>query len=483
MNYRMIAKSIGNLLMVEAACMLPSFLVSLIYMESDLPAFAWSIALAMLGGFALTCLKARTPDLYARDGYAVVALGWVLMSVIGALPFLFSGAIPRPVDAVFESISGFTTTGATILRDIERLPHGILFWRSFTHWMGGMGVLVMMIAILPSVKANTIHILRAESPGPTPGKLVPKISQTAKILYAIYILLTLAETILLLLGGMPLYDALIHAFSTAGTGGFSNRNLSVAAYGSAYIEVVITLFMFLFGVNFTLYFIAFRRGGLRNALRDEELRYYFFIALAATLMIAVVNYGQVYRSPLLSLRHAAFQVSSVMTTTGFSTVDFNLWPVFSRLILLLLMFIGASAGSTGGGIKVVRSIVLLKTVQREITRINHPRAVRAIKINGHVVDEAVVSGVMAFFFFYILIFVSAVMVVALEGRDLITTVTSVVATINNVGPGLNAVGPMGNFAGFSPLSKIVLSLCMIIGRLEVYPVMLLFFPGFWKKGI
>jgi len=482
LNYRMVAKSIGNLLIVEAACMLPSLLVSLIYMQGDLSAFALAIALTSFCGFLLSRLKTETANLYARDGCAIVALGWVLLSVFGALPFLLSGAIPRPIDAIFEAISGFTTTGATILSEIESLPRGILFWRSFTHWMGGMGVLVMMIAILPSVKANTIHILRAESPGPSPGKLVPKISQTAKILYTIYTLLTLAEVLLLVLGGMPLYDALVHSFATAGTGGFSNRNLSVAAYQSSYIEIVITVFMFLFGVNFTLYYTAFKRGGLRTALRDEELRSYFFIALAAVLMIALFNYRSIYQSLFLSLRHAAFQVSSVMTTTGFSTVDFNLWPVFSRVVLLLVMFVGASAGSTGGGIKVIRTLVLVRVVQREITRINHPRAVRTIKINGRVVDEEVVSGVMAFFFFYILIFVAAVLTVSLEGKDMVSTVTSVIATINNVGPGLNIVGPAGNFGSFTVPSKLVLSLCMIIGRLEIYPVMLLLFPSFWKRG-
>lgn len=481
MNYRMIGKSIGNLLLVEAACMLPSLLVALMYPEADAMAFIAAIALTVAAGFALALPKVKETSLYARDGFAIVALGWILLSVFGALPYLFSGAIPRVEDALFEAVSGFTTTGATILKEIEPLPKGILFWRAFTHWMGGMGVLVMMIAVLPSVKANTIHILKAESPGPTPGKLVPKISQTAKILYLIYIVLTVAELIFLLAGGMPLYDSLIHSFSTAGTGGFSNRNASVAAYGSRYIDVVITVFMFLFGVNFTLYYMVFK-GDLKSALKDEELRYYFFIVAAATLLIAVNIYGPVYRSFASSLRYSAFQVSSLITTTGFATADFNLWPVFSQLILMLIMFIGASAGSTGGGIKVIRILVLFKVIKREVTRINHPRAVRTIKINGRVMDEEVVSGVMAFFFFYIFVFSTAVLLVALEGQDIVTTVTSVIATLNNVGPGLNVVGPVGNFATLSVLSKVVLSFCMIIGRLEIYPIMLLMFPSFWKKG-
>ena len=481
MNYRMIGKSIGNLLLVEAACMLPSLLISLIYPESDGAAFAVAIALTTAAGFLLSRLKSNTGGLYARDGFAIVALGWILLSAFGALPFLLSGAIPRVEDALFESISGFTTTGASILREVESLPRGILFWRSFTHWMGGMGVLVMMIAIMPSVKANTIHILKAESPGPTPGKLVPKVSQTAKILYLIYILLTATQVVFLVAGGMPLYDSLVHSFSTAGTGGFSSRNLSVAAYGSDYIEIVITVFMFLFGVNFTLYYTAFK-GGLKNALHDEELRIYFFTVVGAAALIAINVYSQVYRTLGESVQHAAFQVSSLITTTGFATADFNLWPVFSQLILLLLMFVGASAGSTGGGLKVVRVVVLFKVIKRELTRVIHPRAVRTIKLNGRLVDEEVVSGVMAFFYFYILIFVAAVLTVALEGEDIVTTVTSVIATLNNVGPGLGRVGPMGNFADLSVLSKAVLSLCMLIGRLEIYPIMLLMFPSFWKRG-
>ncbi len=477
----MISKSVGNLLLVEAGCMLPSLLVALIYPEADALAFILAIAVTAAAGLALSRVKAGAPGLYARDGFAIVALGWVLLSVFGALPFLFSGAIPGPENALFESISGFTTTGATILKEIESLPRGILFWRAFTHWMGGMGVLVMMIAVLPSVKANSIHILKAESPGPSPGKLVPKISQTAKILYTIYIALTAIEAILLLAGGMPLYDALLHAVSTAGTGGFSNRNAGVAAYGSHYIEIVITVFMFLFGVNFTLYYTALK-GGIKSALKDEELRFYFFIVAAATVMIALNIYGRIYGSFAISLKHSAFQVSSLITTTGFATADFNLWPVFSQLILMLIMFIGASAGSTGGGIKVIRILVLFKVIKREIMRTNHPRAVRSIKVNGRVMDEEMVSGVMAFFFFYILIFSAAVLLVAMEGQDIVTTVTSVIATLNNIGPGLNAVGPMGNFADLSVMSKTVLSLCMIIGRLEIYPVMLLMLPSFWKKG-
>jgi trk system potassium uptake protein TrkH len=409
-----------------------------------------------------------------------VALGWILVSAFGALPFILSGAIPSVIDALFESVSGFSTTGASILRDIEVLPKGILFWRSFTHWMGGMGVLILMIAILPSVKANTLHIMKAEAPGPSPDKFVPKIGQTAKILYIIYITLTAIEVVFLLVGGMSLYDALIHAFGTASTGGFSSRNASVAAYGSIYIETVITVFMLLFGVNFTLYYMGFKRN-IKSALRDEELRFYFGTVVAAIILIVLNINGTVYHSIGESIRYSAFQVGSIITTTGYTTADFNLWPAFSQGILLLLMFIGASAGSTGGGLKCIRVILLFKIIKREITKINHPRAVQTVKINGRVVDEQILSGVMAFFFFSILIFAVSVLAVLLEGKDLITSTTAVIASINNIGPGLGFVGPTGNYADLSILSKGVLSVCMIIGRLEIYPIMLLVFPSFWKR--
>lgn len=481
MNYRMVFKSIGTLLLVEAACMLPSLLVAVILNEGDASAFVISAAVTGVAGFLLTRLKTSRLNLYARDGFAIVALGWILVSAFGTLPFLISGAIPSVIDAIFESVSGFSTTAATILRDIEGLPRGILFWRSFTNWLGGMGVLVLMIAILPSVKANTIHIMKAEAPGPAPGKLVPKIKQTAKILYTIYIVLTAVQAVLLLMGGMPLYDALVHAFSTAGSGGFSSRNGSVAAYNSSYLEMLIAVFMFLFGINFTLYYAAMK-GSWKSALRDEELRFYFFTATAATLMIAFNLYGAVYASLGESLRHAAFQVNSIITTTGFVTADYNLWPVFSQGVLILLMFIGASAGSTSGGMKCVRILVMYKVIRREVTRLNHPRAVQTIKLNGRVMDEETVSGVTTFFVFYMVLFAGAVLLVALEGKDIVTTVTAVIASLNNVGLGLGLVGPRGNFADMSGLSKLVLSLCMLVGRLEIYPVMLLLFPSFWKRA-
>lgn len=480
MNFKMIFKSLGIVLCIEAALMVPSMVVSIIYRQQDSTAFLISILVLLAVGFGMYQIKAENSNIYARDGFAIVAIGWLLVSFFGALPFIFSGAIPSFMDALFESISGFSTTGASILKEIESLPKGILFWRSFTHWMGGMGVLVLFLAILPSVKANTLHIMKAESPGPTPGKLVPKIKETVRILYVIYITLTVIEIILLLSAGMPLYDSFIHAFGTAGTGGFSNRNISVAAYDSAGIDIIITIFMLLFGVNFTLYYQIYRRN-LKSILEDEEFRFYVGIVTASVIVIAFNINKNIYISFWDAVRHSAFQVSSIITTTGYATADFNLWPVFSQCILLVLMLLGASAGSTGGGIKCIRFLLLYKIAKREIARIIHPRSVYVIKVGGRMVEEETLTGVLAFFFLYIFIFIISVLVVSLDGNDMVTTVSSVIATIGNIGPGLGLVGPMGNFSDFSVLSKMVFSLCMIIGRLEIYPLLLLLAPTFWKR--
>ena len=442
--------------------------------------FLLSILIIAAFGLGMRRIKTVKNDIYARDGFAIVALGWLLVSIFGALPFLISGSIPSLMDALFESISGFSTTGSSILREIEGLPKGILFWRSFTHWMGGMGVLILMLAILPSVKGNTLHIMKAESPGPSPEKFVPKIGQAAKILYIIYISLTVMEVILLLMGGMSLYDSLLHAFGTAGTGGFSNKNASVAAFGSVYIETVITVFMLLFGVNFTLYYASFK-GHLKSILRDEELRFYIGTVAAAIILITLNTNGTVFRSIGEAIRYSSFQVSSIITTTGYATADFNLWPVFSQCVLVLLMFIGASAGSTGGGIKCLRVILLFKIIKREIVKCIHPRSVQTVKINGKAVNEEILSGIMAFFFFYIAVFAVAVLAVSLDNKDLVSSATAVIASISNIGPGLGIVGPTGNYADFSILSKGILSVCMLIGRLEIYPILLLFVPTFWKR--
>lgn len=480
MNHKMILKSLGSVLCIEAVCMVPSLLVSIIYCQGDTSSFLLTIAILLLLGLGLRSVKTEMTTIYARDGFAIVALGWLLVSLFGALPFLISGAVPSVIDALFESASAFSTTGASIIREIEGIPKGIVFWRSSAHWMGGMGVLVMMIAILPSVKASTLHIMKAESPGPAPGKFVPKIKETAKILYIIYIVMTAVQVIFLLAGGMPLYDSLIHAFGTASTGGFSSRNASVGAYGSVYIETVITVFMLLFGINFSLYY-ALLKGNMKSLFRDEELRFFLGTVLVASLLIVINTYGSVFQSIGESIRYTSFQVSSVITTTGYATADFTLWPTFSQGLLVILMFMGATAGSTAGGLKCIRILLLFKIVKREVIKIIHPRSVQTVKINGRIVDEEILYGVLTFFFAYIAVFTISIAFVLLDNKDLLSSSTAVVACLSNIGPGLGIVGPAGNFADFSLISKAVLTLCMIIGRLEIYPILLLFAPTFWKR--
>lgn len=480
MNFRMIFKSLGMVLCIEALCMVPALLISSFSRQYDTMAFILTILILIIVGLLMNKIKTVSTNIYSRDGFAIVALGWFMVSFFGALPYVLSGAIPSFIDALFESVSGFSTTGASILKDIEALPRGILFWRSFTNWMGGMGVLVLTLAILPSIKANTLHIMKAESPGPTPEKLVPKIKQTVKILYFIYIILTAFNIIFLLAGGMSLYDSLIHAFGTAGTGGFSNKNMSVAAFNSTYIEVVITVFMLLFGVNFALYYQVYK-GNLKSIFKDEELRFYVGIVVISIVFIALNIDGREVNSIWEALRYSSFQVASVITTTGYATADFNVWPEFSKFVILLLMFIGASAGSTSGGMKCIRILILLKVAKREVSKIIHPKSVYTIKIGGNMVEEETLMGILTFFFLYFAIFIVSVLIISIEGKDLVTTTTSVVSAISNIGPGLGAVGPVGNFADFSAISKSVLSLCMIFGRLEIYPVLLLLTPNFWKR--
>lgn len=477
----MILKSLGVVVSIEALCMLPSLIVSLIYQQGDARSFLYSIIITIAVGVLLFLIRPKSTNFYARDGFAVVALSWILMSLFGSLPFLFSGAIPSPIDAFFETVSGFSTTGSTILQDIESLPKGILFWRSFTHWIGGMGVLVLTLAVLPTVGASSFHIMKAEATGPSTEKLVPKLGQTAKILYAIYTVMTTMQVILLLVAKMPLYDALIHAFGSAGTGGFSNRNLSVGAYGNVAIEVIITVFCFLFGINFSLYF-QILKGNFRNFFKDEEFHFYLGTVVVSILFITIQLLSKGVFNLGESLRHSSFQVVNTITTTGYSSTDFNLWPSFSKLILLILMFFGASAGSTGGGMKCIRIILLLKAARREVARIIHPRAIHTVKSGGKVVDEDILSETKTFFFIHMAIFAVSFLLVSLEGKDLTSTVTSVIATLSNVGPGLEIVGPTGNFADFSVLSKFVFSFCMIAGRLELIPMLILFSPQAWKKG-
>ncbi|NLM27107.1 MAG: TrkH family potassium uptake protein [Clostridiaceae bacterium] len=481
MNIRLIIKNLSIVICIEALCMLFPFLIALIYGQNDAMAFLLSALITFCAGLLMLTTKVKTNNFYTRDGFAVVALSWIFVSVFGSLPFLLSGTIPSPVNAFFETVSGFSTTGATILDNVETLPRGIIFWRSFTQWMGGMGVLVLTAAVLPSAGASFYHVLKAESPGPNPEKLVPKIGQTAKILYSIYIVLTSFLVILLLIAGMPLYDALVHAFATAGTGGFSSKTLSIGAYGSVFIDVIITVFMFLFGINFTLYYHTLK-GNFRSFFKNEEFRFYIGLVFASIIAITLNLVLNGFYSFGEGLRHSAFQVNSIISTTGYSTTDFNLWPVFSKFILVMLMFIGPSAGSTGGSVKCIRFLLLFKIIKRELAKIIHPRVVHTVMIAGKAVDETTLWGTMAFFFIYIIIFVISSLIVALDGKDLISSVTAVITSIGNIGPGLGIIGPMGNYSGFSDLSKIVLSFCMIAGRLEIMPLLVLFSPAAWKRA-
>ena len=407
----------------------------------------------------------------------VTALSWVVMSLVGALPFVFAGAIPSYIDAVFETVSGFTTTGASILTDVEGMSRGLLFWRSFTHWVGGMGVLVFLLAIVPLAGGRSVHIMRAESPGPVVGKLVPKVRDTAMILYGIYITMTVVLIALLLLGGMPLYDSAVHAFGTAGTGGFGIWGDSIAHYDSAYIDVVLSIGMVLFGVNFNIYYLLLM-GKVKSILRSEELRWYLGIIAGATLLIAWNTLSR-WGGMLQSLRYAFFQVASVITTTGFATADFNLWPELSRMLLLVLMLVGACAGSTGGGMKVSRLIIMLKSAKREISRMLHPRSVYTLQFEGKPLEDQTIHNVFTYFFILVFLVIASVLLVSLDNMDFDSTFSAVLACINNIGPGLGIVGPMGSYAALSPLSKLVLILDMLLGRLEIFPMLMLFAPSVW----
>ena len=481
MNITAILNIIGHVMKYEIILLLIPFFVALFYGQGDANAFLYTVLLMIPIALILIKIKGKKNEIYAKEGFLTVGLAWIVISFFGALPFVFSGAIPSLVDAFFETSSGFTTTGASILTEIQSLPKGILFWRSFTHWVGGMGFLIFILALMPTFSGNTIHLLKAESPGPTPGKIVPKIKQTAKILYAIYFVLTLIETIFLKSAGLSWYDSIIHALGTAGTGGFSNMNASVAAFNNPAVEWIITIFMLLFGVNFVLYFQLIR-GNVKAFFKSEELKWYLIAVFASIIIIAVniipFNHGDVTKS----IRDSAFQVSSIVTTTGYATVNFNLWPTLSKVILIMLMFMGAMAGSTGGGIKTIRIVIIFKAIRREIDKILHPRRVKSVKIDGNVVEEETISGVFLFIFAYIIISLIAIFIVSFDNFDVTTTVTSVIATLGNIGPGLEMVGPAGNFSAFSDLSKLVLSFCMLAGRLEIYPMLILFSPSLWKKN-
>lgn len=482
MNRRMVFYMVGRLLQMEALLLLPALVTSLVYGEgavalSFLAAAACAVSLGTLMTFAR--LKTTPETIYAREGFVIVSLAWVLMSAVGALPFVISGEIVSFVDAFFETVSGFTTTGASILTDVESLSYGLLFWRSFTHWVGGMGVLVFVMAILPTEGGGrSMHIMRAEMPGPIVGKLVPKIRDTAKILYLIYVSMTVLQIVLLVCGGMGLFDSIVHTFGTAGTGGFGVRADSIGGY-SPYCQWVIAVFMFLFGVNFNLYYLLLI-GKLRSVFKSGELWCYTAIAVVSTALICI-NIFSLYGNFPDALRYASFQVSSIMTTTGYATADFNLWPLFSRSVLVILMFIGASAGSTGGGIKVSRVMLLVKMIRRELKKLVHPRSVSVVKLEGKKVEEQTLSTTGVYFLVYFLLFFLFFLVISLDNLDFESAFTAVAACFNNIGPGLASVGPAASYAHLSVFSKLVLSASMLLGRLEIFPILVAFSATTWKR--
>lgn len=474
MNRKMIINILGKLLISEAGLMILPFIVDLIYKEGHYISYLITIAILAIIGFIFTRFKTEDKIIYSRDGFVIVSLGWILVSLFGALPFFISGDIPNYLDAFFETVSGFTTTGASILSDVDALSHANIFWRSFTHWIGGMGVLVFIMAVLQLAGGGgSIHLMRAESPGPDVGKLVPKSISTARILYCIYFVMTVTEIVFLLAGGMPLFDAVTMSFGTAGTGGFSPRSSGMADY-TVYQQGVIMVFMMLFGINFNLYFLLIC-GKIKDVLKCEELRTYLAIMLTAIIVITL-DIRSFFSTGFEAFHHAAFQVSSVMTTTGFATADFNLWPDLSKVMMVLVMCIGACAGSTGGGIKVSRIILMFKNIRKEIKRLLHPRSVNIVKFNGKRVSDEVMQGVNAYICLYIMILAASVLVVSFDNVDLISNFTGVIATLNNIGPGLGAIGPMGNFSVYSWFSKCVFIIDMLFGRLELFPLLVLISP-------
>lgn len=479
MNRRMVLYVVGTVIKIEAALMLLPLITSIIYKENCVKDILISIAVALASGFVLTLLsRPGSKVIYAKEGFVIVSLSWIALSLIGALPFYISGEIPDFVDAFFETVSGFTTTGASVLTDVEAMSKGLLFWRSFTHWVGGMGVLVFVMAIIPTVSDRSIHLLRAEAPGPVVGKIVPKMKQTARILYVIYIVLTLIEMVLLYVGGMPLFDSIAHAVGTAGTGGFGIKADSLASY-SPYIQWVITAFMLLFGVNFNLYYFAIIKK-FRSAIKNEELITYVIIVTLSIVAITV-NITPLYEGLSESLRQAAFQVAAIISTTGFATADFNQWPGMSKTILLLLMFIGGCAGSTAGGFKISRVLMLFKTIKRELQKLLHPRAVASIRLDGKRVDEKTISSLGSYLAIYALFLCIVVFLLGFDRFDIETNISVAASCVNNIGPGFGAAGPASSYAAFSPFSKILLSLTMLLGRLEIFPLILTFSPSTWVK--
>ena len=481
MNYGIIIKVLGNILEVEAILMIPSLLVSLYYNEYDINSFIISIILIGITGIILSKKTVYKKSIKTKEGLAIVALGWILCSLFGSLPFIISGSIPSWIDSFFETVSGLTTTGATLIDNVEILPKGILFWRSFTHWIGGMGILVFTVALLPTIGVGGFQIFKAESPGPTAERIVPRIKNTAKILYITYISITVLEIVFLRIGGMSLYESTVHTFATVGTGGFSTKNSSIGAFNSTYIHIIISIFMLLSGVSFSLYYALFNRKW-KDIFKNEELKLYLGIVLSSVTLIALNINSKIYHNIGLSFRDSLFQVSSIITTTGYSTVNFDEWPTFSKSILFLLMFVGGCAGSTSGGIKNIRLLVLAKLVRREFRKIFHPRAVVPIKNRERAIPNDVVASISSFFILYIVIFALGTILISLEGINFESAASATASMLGNVGPGFGFVGPTCTYSNFSALSKLFLSLLMLLGRLELFTIMALFVPTTFKNN-
>ncbi len=479
MNYSIIFYIVGWILKFEGFFLVLPLIVSLIYKEDTYYAYL-IVGLICFGiGSLMSHGKRENVKLYAREGFISVSLSWILISVFGAMPFVITGDIPSYIDALFEIISGFTTTGASILKDVESISRAGLFWRCFSHWIGGMGVFVFMMAIVPLMGGSTMNLMRAESPGPSVDKLVPHVKDTAKILYSIYLGMTIIEVVLLCLGGMPLYESLNTSFGTVGTGGFGVKNDSMMSY-KPLLQNIVTVFMILSGVNYVAYFYIISKKW-KNALKVEEVRWYFIIIFVSIALLCI-DTRHIYKNIFDGIRHASFQVGSIITTTGFATCDFDLWPQFSKTILIILMFVGACAGSTGGGIKVSRLVILLKTVRKELSLLIHPREVRKIHVDGRCVNQDVIRSTNVFIVAYFCILFISVLLIGVDGKDFTTNFTAVAATLNNIGPGMALVGPTQNYSIFSGFSKFVLMFDMLVGRLEIFPMLLLFLPASWKKN-
>lgn len=478
MNRRMVVYRIGQIMMLEAVLLLFPLLISVIYGETKcLLSFAAAIGTALaLGVIPTVFLKPHDSVMFAKEGFTIVTFAWILLSLVGALPFFFSREIPNYFDAFFETVSGLTTTGASVVPDVEAMSKGMLFWRSFTHWIGGMGILVLMMAIIPTDSGRSMHIMRAEMPGPVVGKLVPKLRDTAKILYLIYFALTLLETVLLLAGGMPLFDSIVHALGTAGTGGYGIKGDSIGGY-NAYLQWVIAVFMVIFGINFNLYYLVLMKK-FKPAVKNTELWMFGIMILVSTVIISI-NIFPLYGNVGDSVRHSFFQVTSIMSTTGYSTADFNAWPSLSRNLLFVLMFVGGCAGSTAGGLKISRILIMIKSVINDIRQQRHPRSVVKVKIDGKALDDTTIRRVSTYFVIYSLLIVLVFLLISFEPFDFETNLTATVSCINNVGPGLGAVGPAGNYSGYSDFSTLVLSFAMLLGRLEIFPILLAFNPSNW----